>query len=237
MRTLRIPALMGLVALSLIGCAAPEIPYDRAGAGDIKTIGILTPSFPDGPTVLLATTVGQSFGIIGNLIDAGMQANREATFRDLLQQQNFSAQDCFMHKLAESLSAAGYVVAVVPVAREGSDFTAHYPTEADPKVDAYLDVVATRYGYAAAGIRGSTPYRPQFMVRARLVSAKNSSILMQDAVIYNPINAPGHVVTIPPDPAVSFADFDRLVADPPAAVKGLEFATEQSAVTVGKLLR
>jgi hypothetical protein len=238
MRRLFIASLIGVAALSLVGCAAaPEIPYDRGAAGEVKSIGIITPAFPDGPTVWLASSVGQSFGLVGALVDAGMQSSREATFKSLLDEQKFSARDCFLEKLTAGLREAGYTVAIIPIQRQGSDFATHYPTEAEPKVDAYLDVVANSYGYAAAGIRSSTPYRPWFVVRARLVSAKDSSVLMQDAVMYNPINAPGHVITIPPDPTTSYSNFDHLVADPAGAVKGLQAATEQSALTLGKLLR
>jgi hypothetical protein len=79
----RLAWLAGLVALA--GCAgAPAVPYDRATAGDIKTIGVLTPSFPDHPYVILASSVGQHLGLIGALVDAGMRSSRESSFGTLL---------------------------------------------------------------------------------------------------------------------------------------------------------
>jgi hypothetical protein len=228
------------VALLLVGCAAAhEIPLDRASAGTIKTIGVVTPSFPDKSAVVLASSVGQSFGLIGALVDAGMRANREAKFDELMKQQNFSAQEIFLQDLRSGLEANGYVVTMIPLKRDKAEFETHYPNDDGTKVDAYLDLVTIGCGYVAAGIGSSTPYRPVFIVRARLVRAKDSSVLMQDVVAYNPVNAGPNVraITIPPDPAYSFTDFDTLVADPTKAAKGLQTAIEQSTQTVSTLLK
>jgi hypothetical protein len=224
-----------VTALWLAGCAGPKIPYDRSVA-EVKRIGIVTPSFPDGASVVLASSIGQSFGLVGLLIDAGMQSDRESKFNTVLERYKFSVQDEFLQALAATLQARGYEVAMVPTARNGTDFLEHYPI--GPKVDAYLDLVTTNYGYVAAGISASTPYRPSFGVRARLVSAKGAAVLMQDAVVYNPIRPVAvNAVTIAPEPAYGFKDFDALVLGGERAVKGLEAAARQSAETVGKLLQ
>lgn len=225
-------------ALLVLGaCAAPEIPFDRTHGNEIQTIGVVTPKFPNGAVVVLASTVGQSFGLVGALIDAGMEASRESKFKAILEQQNFSEQDVFLAKLTSSLQSAGYTVATVAIQRQGTTFQASYPIGQEPKVDAYLDLVVTGYGYIAAGVGNSTPYRPICQVRARLVSAKDSSVLMQDLVTYNPYGGTDKMVTIAPDPAVQYTTFDQLVADPNGAVKGLQSATEQTADTVGRLLQ
>jgi len=139
--------------------------------------------------------------------------------------------------VTEQLQSEGYTVTIVPVKRDSFDFLAHYPTDAESKVDAYLDLVTTAYGYAAAGVRASTPYRPAFVVRAKLVRASDASVLMQDLVIYNPINATKKAITIAPDASYQFKDFDALVADPENAAKGLRVAIEQSTLTMTKLLK
>ena len=75
----------GAAALVLSACASkPEIPFDRATAGAIKTIAVVPPAMPDDGSVVLASTVGQSFGLVGALVDAGMAANRDSHFKDLL---------------------------------------------------------------------------------------------------------------------------------------------------------
>jgi hypothetical protein len=230
-------ALATASALLLGACAAPEIPFDRTQQNQVQHIGVVTPKFPTGARVILASTVGRSFGLIGALIDAGMEASRESKFTAILEQQNFNEQDVFLAKLTASLEGQGYKVSMISFQRQGTDFAGSYPVGQEPKVDAYLDLVVTGYGYIAAGIGNSTPYRPICQVRARLVSAKDSSVLMQDLVTYNPYGPTEHMVTIAPDPAAQYTTFDQLVADPAGAVKGLQNATEQTADTVGKLLQ
>ena len=66
---------------------------------------------------------------------------------------------------SHNLEAEGYTVSMVAFQRQGSDFAGSYPVGSEPKVDAYLDLVVTGYGYIAAGIGNSTPYRPICQLR------------------------------------------------------------------------
>jgi hypothetical protein len=235
MKILRGAAVMLAAAVVLAGCAGqPEIPYDRAAKAQIKKIGILTPAFAE-PSVVLLNSVGSSFGLIGALADSGMQSNRDEKLKTLLQQQKFSAQEQLVERVSQDLRAAGYSVQLVPMKRDGNDFAEKYP--ADSGVDAYLDLVAPVYGYIANGTGSDAPYRPRIVVQARLVSAKDASVLMQDRVLYNPLGPVDKTITIPADPALQFKDFDALVASPANATKGLRVATERSAQTISKLLR
>jgi hypothetical protein len=192
--------------------------------------------------VVLATSVGQSFGLIGALIDAGMQADRDSRFGGAMRERQFDAHAYFLERLAEALRARGYAVEMVPVqrTREHFEFLAAYPTASPPKVDAYPDLVVTAYGYIAAGIGPSTPYRPYIAVRARLANAADGAVLMQDVLIYNavgPAAAQQQVVTLAPDPAHRFDKFDDLMADPDVALKGVQVAAEQLAQAIAALLR
>lgn len=227
-----------LAAGLLAACALQPIPYDRQAAGEIKTIGVVTPHIPSQPAVVLASSVGQSFGLIGGLIDAAMQESRQAKFKEAIEPQNFSAQDICLTEVKARLEELGYAVVMVPTERPSQEFLKTYPTEIEPKVDAYLDLVLS-YGYIAAGI-GATPYRPSVYVTARLVRASDASVLMQDAVAYNrvgPYGANSKALTIPPDPAYSFSNFDKLVGDPTTAVQGMQVAISQSVKPIGQLLK
>jgi hypothetical protein len=237
MRSPRLAAGCAATLLLLVGCAGlPEVPYDRSSV-HVKTVAIVAPAFPDGPGVVLASSVGQSFGLIGALIDAGMQTSRESSFKRLLEQENFSVRQVFVEDLVAELAAEGYTVTTVDAPREKADFLDDYPIGAAPSADAFLDVSTEGYGYVAAGIGASTPYRPSISLKARLVNAKDHSVLMQNTVVYNPVRrAADGLITIPPDPTYAFKDFDTLMADPPKAVAGLRTAVQKSAQTVGKLL-
>ncbi|HLJ62582.1 MAG TPA: hypothetical protein VKT70_00650 [Stellaceae bacterium] len=229
--------LASLLALAACAGAPPEIPYDHSAATDIHTIGFVTPRLPDGPYVILATSVGQNLGLIGALVDSSLRSNRESQFRDVLVQQNFSAREIFEQAVIAKLKAEGYAVSVIPVERQDAEFLEHYPTDREPKVDAYLDMFSIGYGYVAAGIGSSAPYRPGMRLQARLVGAKDAAVLMQDLVFYNPINPGNNSISIAPDPAYQFADFDTLMADPVKATTGLRLAIEQTAQTTSALLK
>ncbi|MET1028004.1 MAG: hypothetical protein ABWY00_12615 [Dongiaceae bacterium] len=230
-------AALAVAAMLLVGCTQQEIPFDHASAGDIKVIGLLTPALPSGPDVILASSPAQSFGLIGAIVDASMQANRETHFKDLLSGQHFSAEEALTQCVTEKLQAAGYTVTPVPVARPKDDFLKQYPVTTGPKVDAYLDIVATEYGYVAAGVGAANPYRPAFAMTIKLVRAKDTAILMQDNIIYNPVGSYSNWVTISPDPTYQFSDFDSLMADPAKAVSGLKIAFDKSAGATGTLIK
>lgn len=228
-----------VVALfGLAGCAGqPSIPFDRSSAGNIKTIGILTPGFPPGPKVVLASTVGQSFGLVGLLVDKGMETNREATFSSLMAGQRYSAADAFSLALAAALKSEGYEVELIPVTRpDPNHFLEDYRIATNIKVDAYLDTFVGAYGYVAAGITDSNPYRPIFSLGCKLVRVPDSTVLMQDFIVYNPVNPRGNVITLSPNPNYQFVDFDQLAADPKKTLAGLDDAVTESAKAVAKLL-
>lgn len=231
-------AALGL--LSLAACATPEIPYDRDAAKDIKTIGVITPRFPTDPSVHLASTPGQSFGLIGALVDAGIQSSRETRFKSMVQSQNFVAESAFLASLTTSLQAAGYQTSAVTLKHDQNDFVAVYPKDRVPQVDAFLDVVVSSYGYAAAGVMNDTPFRPWVTLKVRMVGAKDSAVLMQNTVTYNPIGpgiARGKAISIAPNPAYQFQTSDMLMGDPPRAVEGMRSSLDQTAQTIAQLLK
>lgn len=239
---MKISRVLGAIALAFIvvGCTAiPEVPYDRMTAGNIKTIGILDPSIPQDASVILATSPGQSFGLVGALVDASLQENRERSFKKMVQAQNFSARDTFMSRLTQRLEMNGYTTAKVSATRPGSNFFSKYPSEMN--VDALLDLVVENYGYIAAGVGQSAPYRPRFAAKIRLVRASDSTVLMQDTVIYNAYetyaNEAKGVVTIAPNGNYAYPDFNSMEANPEQAVTGLQDAINQSADAIGNLLR
>ncbi len=224
--------------LGLAGCAGqPAIPFDRSSAPDIKTIGILTPGFPDGPRIVLASSVGKNLGLLGALVDAGMEHNRETTFSDMAAGQRYSAADEFSLALAAAVKSQGYAVEMIPVTRSRPNhFLDDYHVATNIKADAYLDVVVGAYGYVAAGVGDANPYRPVVGMGCKLVRVSDGTVLMRDFVAYNPVNPRGNLITISPNPAYQFVDFDALTADPKITLAGLDDALTQSAQSVAKLL-
>ncbi|HEY2446855.1 MAG TPA: hypothetical protein VGI20_14055 [Rhizomicrobium sp.] len=224
------------LAFILSGCATAEIPYDHSSAG-IRSVGLLTPGIPDGASIVLASDPGQSFGLVGALVDAGLQNNREGKFEHILASQQFVAANEFWSDLTANLQRDGYAIVPIAGARDRSDFLKKYPTPPSP-VDAYLDVIVQSYGYMAAGIGSANPYRPFMLVKCRLVRAADSAVLMQDQIALNALNNGGpKQVTLSPEPAYAFPGMDDLVADPKNAAAGVKTAFQQSTTSIGNLLK
>ena len=224
------------VAIVISACQTlPQVPYDRVAAGQPKSIAVLTPAARKEANVVLATSVGQSFGLIGALIDAGMQSNRETEFAKFAAPKNFSGPDSLVRYTSEALTSAGYSTSVGSVPRQDLNFLKVYPTSTEVPGDAFLDI-KMQYGYLAAGI--STPYRPFVFVECKLVKASDKSVLMQRTIAYNSLwPVPDQGVTLAPDPVYEFKDFDALIAEPDKAVEGLDKAIAQVAGTIGTLVR
>lgn len=226
-----------IVAALLSACQTlPQVPDDRASAGNIKTINVVTPAMNDESRVVLASTVGQSFGLVGALIDAGMQASREDDFEAMAKSQSFSGKAAFAKHLDASLTSSGYGVVRDDMKRAANfDFLKSYTQPSTISAEAHLDVVLN-YGYYASGL--STPYRPFVSANAKLVRNSDGALLMQKSIFYNPLNAaPEQTITVPPNPAYEFSDFDTLKADPAKAIKGLDEALAQVAAAMGTLLK
>jgi hypothetical protein len=227
-----------LLVAGLAACAgAPEIPFDHASNAGIKNIAVIEPAMSPTPTILLASDIGQSFGLIGGLIDLSMQSNRDTKFAALLSAQGVKPDAVFLQDVHAALAAHGYNVVDTAQARSGNDLLKVYPKVGQPGVDAYLDLAVFNYGYVAAGIGDSTPYRPFLTARCRLVRASDGAVLMEDTIAYNPIGPVEKAVTLSPDPNFSFKDFDTLTADPGVAVKGLNTALTASANSIGTLVQ
>lgn len=242
-----------LMASSLVACAsylplsftAPTIPFDRQAAGDVKTIGVLTPYVPRQPSLYIAANPRQRIAPHNNLSDAfvdilfGNIFHANTNGRELdtaLVGQQFSAHDICITEVTARLQDLGYSVVLIPVERSKADFLTTYPVNQAHKIDAYLDIVLT-YGYMAAD-RGF-PFRPSAHVRTRLVKPSEGRNLMQDVVAYNLVDSGRYAseITIPPDPAYAFASYNGLIGDPARAAQGLQVAITQSVKPIGQLLK
>ncbi len=224
--------------MALAACAGqPEIPYDRTAAPNNKTIGLLTPAWPSSPVSFLASNVGQSFGLVGALVNAGMQEGRDADLKMMLDNQKVDANAQFVTALTANLQAKGFTI--VPVTADGrrGGYMKKYPAAAADKVDSYLDVAVIQYGYLAAGIGSDSPYRPWCESLVKLVRASDGALLMQDSVTYNSWLDIKNRVKLSPDPDYAFAKWTDAKAEPVKTAQGVSIAAKKTAEAIGDLLR
>jgi hypothetical protein len=235
----RFLAVLPLAALA--ACASNiEIPFDHSANTNIKTIGILTPHMDSRPQMVLASDIGQSFGLIGALVDVSMAEARNNKFEAILTASGDHPTADLLTDLKGTLEAHGYKTLDVAADRPDVALLKSYPKPGDNAVDAYLDVSIVSYGYVAAGIANSNPYRPFVSAKVRLVRASDSAVLMEDTVLYNPVSrngiTPEKAVTISPDTSFAYPDFDTLTASP-NAVKGIDTSLKSTADAIGTLVQ
>ena len=137
--------------------------------------------------------------------------------------------------LADALSANGVGSFVAESGqRPQRAFLVNYPT-AEGNVQAYLDLVAMRYGYASAG--HGQPWRPTADVMVRLVSVPGNRTLMENRIAYNVMNAPRGVITLAPTPDFTFSNREEMRTDPERLANGLRAAFREVAATAAGLMR
>jgi hypothetical protein len=237
MKLFRLGAVFAALMI-LAACASqPEIPYDRTAAVSNKTIGLLTPAWPSGPSSFLASSVGQSFGLAGALVDASIQDNRESDLKLILTDQRVDANSDFIAALTANLQAKGFTILPVTADAKRGAFLKKYPAPGANNVDSYLDVAVTNYGYLAAGIGASNPYRPWCAATVKLIRASDGAVLMQDHVTYNSWLDVKNVIKLSPDPEYAFTAWSDTKAAPEKTAQGVQVAAKKTADAIGDLLK
>ncbi|WP_404419086.1 hypothetical protein [Brevundimonas vesicularis] len=226
-------------AMLVTACATPYVatPYERS-ASNVRTITVLDDSAEDQAIAYEVASMGSNFGLIGALVDAGIQAERRAALNRALETASFDGETLFETRLAEKLGSQGYQVKVqkTDAPRGKRDFLVSYPTPEGP-VDAYIDVVVTHYGYLSAG--AFQPFRPSVGAKVRLVAANDpTKILMDNRIVCNMMNTEGSgAITLSPNPAYEFKNREALLEDPARTAAGIQDALYQVADTAAQLLR
>lgn len=229
--------LLGLVgALCLSACADPYVatPYDRATA-QVDRMVIIDDALPEKAIAYEVASVGSNFGLIGALVDAGIQAERQDAVNDALREAGFDAEGELETLLMREIGQEGYSVALLPSgARAKRDWLPAH-SGAPEGVDAYLDVAVVEYGYMSPG--AGQPFRPYVWAKVKLVRVSDGTLLMENQIVYNPLNVVEGVITIPPNPEFFFNNRSALLEDPNRLAAGIEDAMVRVAETSAQLLR
>jgi len=234
---------MAAVMLALTGCVTlPEQQaYNREAHANIKTVDVLETRNTD-VHVFMLNNPGASFGLIGALIAAGDQADKEKTFRDTMAKAGFNAQAYFKERLTAHMTERGYTlvwpksqVETSKVEREMVGLRKSYP--AVQGADAQLDVNLNVVGYAAAGAGAGSPYRPTVTASVRVVSPDGKQNFYTDYFAYNNVFNSAKSVVISADPVkYSYPHFAELDAAGTDAVEGLRVAIDAVAAEIAHQL-
>ena len=224
-------------ALALLSaCASNYVatPY-VAGPEPIRTVAVADDSVPDNLSAWEVASLGSNFGLIGALINAGVQSSRQDALSDALETISFDAEDALERYVVDALAAQGVEATLLNgPQRQSRVFLADYP-DAPQGTQAYLDVVLSDYGYISAG--HGDPWRPTADAMVRLVSVSDGRILMENRIAYNRMNPPRGVITLAPNPEYVFDNREQMVSNPEHLANGIRDALERVAATAAGLMR
>lgn len=201
---------------------------------DVKRVALPGVGFPAYPSVTGLNTVADCLGLVGLVAGEVIRNNRVDALKAIMVSQSFDPQAHFSTALTDRLQARG--LAIAPEAADGSrrDFLKTYGTGADR--DAVLDIYASTYGFIALSDASGAPFRASAGVRARLIRARDRSVLMQDAVAISGIDSDAKAPDGVSLDAGEFHDFVEIEANPGRAVAGLRGALSAAADGVAKRL-
>ena len=182
---------------------------------------------PEKPTVVIVNALGNSFGVIGSLVEAtrASAATNEAVAE--LAAGNLDYKTYLPAQIDGSLKAQGFETQILTGGRPENAATKFLAVLPDaPGADAVLDTYVSFLGYAAADAR--TPYRPAVHIEARLTDIKTNKILFADQIYYNNFvpAAAKTAITIEPDSKAVFADRAAMKAAPPDVANALRVAID-----------
>ena len=223
-----------LAPFGLVACASPYagVPY-APPATRVEKVALAADPLPEKVIAYEAASVAGNFGLIGALVDAGVQASRKDRVNDALESINYAPEPRFEQYLTEALAQQRIQLAVSKGPnREKRKFLAAY-SGADG-AQAYLDFNVTSFGYLNAG---SQMWRPVVTADVRLVDANTKKTLMENRIFYNPITPQDGVITISPNPEYQFRNREDMVTQPEKLAAGIDDALRQVADTAVKLLR
>lgn len=225
-----------VAALSLGACASSYVgkPYERPAAA-LHSVALADDSVPEKAIAYEVASVGSNFGLIGALVDAGIQSSRQDAVNDALTTAGFDAEAKLEDRVISQLAMEGYAVQVHGNApRTKRAFLTAYPK--GDGAEAYLDIVIQTYGYLSAG--AGQPFRPTVYADVRLVSAVDpSKTLMENRIAYNAMSPPRGVITLTPNPEYEFKNRNDMVENPERLAAGIEDALYQVADATAKLLK
>ncbi len=189
-------------------------------------MGIVSPKYPDYLLVGLESAAGQSFGLLGALVDSGLKSGREDRFKKIVGDAGAEIEKNFQPQLISGLTSNGFKVLALDSSRTKTAFLENYP-QAD--VDAYLDVVFLSFGYVATGL--NQQYQPHFNVKVRLVDARKNEILMDRIFTMNGTVLVDHT-QIATNGLYGFKDVSEMEGQTEKVIEGLKYAISQASLAV-----
>lgn len=227
-----------LIVLLFSGCAsAPSIDADRAAVTRIKRIAVLAISEPTNVQVANIGGAAMGFGLVGGLIQGGVNASHSKQFVELLKTRKHSFAQPLEESLSQVLHDEGYEVTVVrdqkpTLSADGkSDDYSGVHVDADAILAVWFGVT----GYMSAP--NSLHYEPWVLIKARLLDAATKKDVYYKTFTVGYRMKIENVVSLPADPKYRYSSFDDLMARADDAAAGLKNCDDTVASRIALDLR
>jgi hypothetical protein len=217
-------AWLALVAVFFFGgCAqVPKQAFNRAANHDVKKVVILKPPALEEYLVQNLGHPGMGFGLVGGLIAAADIQSKTNDFTAKMKELNYDPREEITGALAKELSACGYEVTVMDVARPKPAILDSYD-DIDAKLvakpDAYVDLVLNWSGYFTAS--PTADYIPTVRALVRVVKRQSKEIAYQELINYGYEMRRSQAINLTANGGYSFHDFKALMAEPARALEGM----------------
>lgn len=216
-------------------CASTYVgtPY-TAPVQPLTQVSVADDSLPEDVVAYQAASTMSNFGLIGALVDAGVQSGRKGAVNEALDGIGYSPEETVEALIVERFAANGVRAAVVPGAdREKREFLVNYPG-APSGTQAHFDLVVTQFGYMQAG---GNAWRPAVLADVRMVDANTGDTLLENRIALNIPDSPAGVIALSPNPAYAFANRDDMLANAEMLAEGIDDALATVVDTAVGLIR
>lgn len=228
-------AIFAAIGISLSGCASryTATPY-LAPAQPIQAVYLVQDIAPSEASAFEVASVGSNFGLIGALIDAGVQDSRKDRVNEALSSVKFDAEMEMQSLLSEALQGKNIQVTMLSGEdRKKRELLVKYPKSENGQ--ATLDVVVLNYGYISAG--SGQPWRPTVMADVQMIDAAGKQTLLKNRIAYNVVNPQQGIITLYPDPQYIFSGREEMINNPEKLAEGLRVALKAVAAESVKLIQ
>lgn len=219
---------LGACASSYVGTpyAAPPMP--------LTSVGLMSDALPEDAVAAEAASTMGNFGLLGALVDAGVQSSRKSRVNDALDGIGYQPEPRFEQYMKDALASNNVSMVLVDGGtRQKREFLPSYPT-APAGLQALVDINVQAYGYINAG---NKLWRPTVLADVRMVDAVSGKTLMENRIAYNAVNAQAGVITLAPNTEYSFQNREDMVTHPERLAEGINDALRQVAEAAVKLMR
>lgn len=222
---------MAITAL-LTGCAGvSQQAYTRSTAQPLKKVILVTQTEPPKIGVGIGGSIGLMFGGIGAGIAAANAGAQAKTLDQLLTSEGLNYHQRLQDKIVTSLNRAGVQTELIAVSRPRIiDFVEDYkPLLSKYQADAILDLIVVEASYGGTHPLLDPKPRPILKARAKLVSAKDFSLLYGDAISYGYSNPFESAKELKAPKEYYFDSIEQVGAEKKRAADGLAVAVDEVA--------